>query len=615
MSQRQADLLAELAGRKTPLRLSDANSQFGSWAVGRLRGQGWAVTVDGSVDRDPLADLEIPPTQPARLTSTQAGAAEAVRKAIGLRDGTSFLLEGVTGSGKTEVYLDAVEACVASGRRAIVMVPEIALTHQTIERLVGRFPGAVAVQHSGLSVGERYDQWWKIRRGEYDVVVGVRSAIFAPVPDLGLVVVDEEHEWTYKQAEPEPRYHARDVALALTHLSKVVVLMGSASPDVATFRRALGGNHTHLRLPERVVVGPDGEVGSAPLAEVYIVDMRRELREGHDHFLSRSLLEALEKVLRGGGKAILFLNRRGAHSHLGCRRCGYGARCHRCEVLMTFHQVRVDPDAPAGVRDGFLLCHYCGGRRRVPAICPSCSEHALESYGFGTQAVERDVARRHPEARVIRWDADAVRRARDASRVTDEFRQEGPAVLMGTQVVAKGLHFPDVTLVGVVLADVGLHVPDYRSAERTFQLISQVSGRAGRGTKPGRVIVQTYRPESYAIVAAANQDYRTFYDREIEHRRTMGNPPFSKLIRLTFINTNSAAAERAATSYGEALRSARDERGAAGPNVMGPTPGYPARLRGRYQWQLNIRGTDPGSIFEWIRLPPGVRVDVDPAEA
>jgi primosomal protein N' (replication factor Y) len=623
---RQAELAAVLAeatgSEREKLTLAEAKGSYGDSAVDGLRRRGWITVVEGALSRDPLLGMTIPPSGPVSLTDAQAGAAAQVGRAL-LGPGTgTFLLEGVTGSGKTEVYLDAVEACIAAGKRAIVMVPEIALTHQTIERMAGRFPGAVAVQHSGLTPGERYDQWWKIRRGEYGVVVGSRSAVFAPQPDLGLIVLDEEHEWTYKQNEPDPRYHARDVAVHLAEIVDAVVLMGSASPDIVTFNQSQGEGtegrrHAPLHLPDRVTAGADGVVAPAPLASVQVVDMRRELRDGHRHYLSRPLTEALKDVAGSGGKSILFLNRRGASSQMMCRNCGHGVRCKRCDVPMTVHneaQVGRPKPGPQG-GEGVLVCHYCGNRRRVPPVCPDCKEHRLSLFGIGTQTVEADVAELLPDARVLRWDRDTAKRAGDVERLMTAFRRAGPAVLVGTQVVAKGLHFPDVTLVGVVLADLSLGVPDFRSGERTFQLLTQVAGRAGRGAEPGRVIVQTYVPENYAIRAAATQDYRAFYEEELGYRSEMGNPPFSRLIRLGYSHTNKAAAEREALRYGDLLRRERDARGVVGLRVMGPTPGFPPRLRGRYRWRVTLRGRDPRWLLDRVPVPPSWTVDVDPIGA
>jgi primosomal protein N' (replication factor Y) len=611
---KQAKLASVLASGDDTIALADAKRTYGDSAVNGLRRRGWVTVLEAALSRDPLSDMAVEPIGPVSLTTAQAQAAAEVGRAL-LGDGTgSFLLEGVTGSGKTEVYLDAVEAAIAGGKRAIVMVPEIALTHQTIERMAERFPGNVAVQHSGLTPGERYDQWWKIRRGEYGVVVGSRSAIFAPQPDLGLVVLDEEHEWTYKQNEPDPRYHARDVAMKLAQLVNAVVLMGSASPDVVTYFNTESKLHRPLHLSERIATNRDGVPAPAPLATVEVVDMRSELKQGHRHFLSRALLASLKQVAESGGKSILFLNRRGASSQLMCRNCGQGVRCSRCDVPLTLHN-----DAPGSRQtrpttgdDGILVCHYCGNRRRVPPVCPNCKEYRLSLQGIGTQAVETAVADLLPGVRVLRWDRDTAKKASDVERLMNDFRQEGPAVLVGTQVVAKGLHFPDVTLVGVVLADLSLGVPDFRSGERTFQLITQVAGRAGRGAKPGRVIVQTYMPGNYAIRAAATQDYRDFYEEELEYRREMGNPPFSRLIRLGYSHTNKAAAEREALRYADLLRHERDVRGLAGLHVMGPTPGFPPRLRGRYRWRVTLRGRDPRWLLDRVPVPQQWTVDVDP---
>ena len=603
---RQSALLARLLEDGGPIVLAEARKEYGTSAVTRLLERGWLEKDAVAVDRDPLAGFSFPPTSPLTLTSTQEQAASQVRAT--LDDPTysprSFLIEGVTGSGKTEVYLDAVEHCLQLGKRAVVMVPEIALTHQTVERFASRFPGNVAVLHSGLSPGERFDQWWKVQRGEYEVVIGSRSAIFAPQPDLGLIVMDEEHEWTYKQHDASPRYHARLVALRLSELTGAVVLLGSASPDVGSYRWAARGEHRLQRLPDRVAQddGPTSKhTGVSGLASVQVVDMRRELREGNRLMFSRALVNALGECLESGSQAILFLNRRGSASYMQCRSCGFCLRCRRCDIAMTYHR-----EAER------LRCHYCGDRRRPPARCPQCQAQRMAYYGVGTQAVVDEVGRQFPGARVLRWDSDSAKNPKSYQALLDGFRSGEAQVLVGTQMVAKGLHFPSVTLVGVVSADVGLNIPDYRAGERVFQLLCQVAGRAGRGPSGGRVIVQTYQPDNYAIKAAAAQDYRPFYRKEIAYRREQGNPPFSRLIRLLYIHSNRALCEREALRLSEVLRGERDSRGQSDIEVLGPTPAYPARLRGHHRWQVMLRGARPRSLLDVVTVPRGWLVDVDP---
>ena len=599
---RQRAALEAMLERGSPMLLAEAGREFGSSAVKALVGKDALEKARRPEDRDPLAGRTFPRRPDVRLTPMQRRAADAIERALG--KGAVFLLEGVTGSGKTEVYLQAAEQCIRRGRGVIIMVPEIALTPQTIERFASRFPRNIAVLHSGLTDGERFDQWWKVRQGEYKVVVGSRSAVFAPLPDVGLIVVDEEHEWTYKQHDSVPRYHARTAALKLAELTGATVVLGSASPDVQSYRRALGGRVKLLHLPHRVL--DEVRPGDAPrhrgLAAVQVVDMRDELRSGNRHIFSRALQGALSKSIAAGNQAVLFLNRRGTAPYLQCRHCGAAVQCRRCDVPVTYHRDR----------EG-LLCHYCGERRKAPDVCPECGHRRLAFYGIGTKAVTDEVRRLHPGAPVARWDRDAVRSARDYEEALEEFRSGAARVLVGTQMIAKGLHFPSVDLVGVVLADVGLMVPDFRAGERTFQLIHQVAGRSGRGATDGRVIIQTYQPHNYAIRAAAAQDYRKFYEEEMERRREQGNPPFSRLIRLAYAHVNRARAEGEARKFADALLAEREAWGLGEVDLLGPTPAFPERVRGHYRWQLILRGPRPRDLLDKARLPRDWTVDVDPA--
>ena len=603
---RQAALVERLLKQGAPVLLAEARKEYGRSAVDGLLAKGWLEKESVPVDRDPLAGYSVQPASPVVLNSAQAVAAAEVRAALSGPTSSSraFLLEGVTGSGKTEVYLDAVRYCIQLGKRAIVLVPEIALTAQTVERFASRFPGQVAVLHSRLTPGQRFDQWWKIKQGDYAVVIGSRGAIFAPQPELGLIVIDEEHEWTYKQHDASPRYHARDVALRLGGLSGSVVVLGSASPDVGSYYKARRGAVRLLRLPDRV--SGNGRPASAPssgpgLASVEVVDMRRELREGNRSIFSRALLRAMGESLKAGSQTVLFLNRRGSASFMQCRVCGHSLRCRRCEVTMTYHQ-----------DDERLICHHCGIRRVPPVLCPSCLRHRMAYYGVGTQGVVHEISKVFPGVEVMRWDRDSAKRPADDETLLERFRSGEAQVLVGTQMIAKGLHFPAVTVVGVVSADVGLNVPDYRAGERAFQLLCQVAGRAGRGPSKGEVVVQTFQPDNYAIKAAATQDYRRFYTEEIAYRREQGNPPFGELIRLLYAHTNSALSEREAMRVSEGLRRERDSWGYSDIEVLGPTPAYPARLKGHYRWQVLLRGAGPRRLLGQQPLPQGWVVDVDP---
>ena len=602
-AHRQSALIVRLIESNGLIPASQARREFGSSAVVALATRGFLEIERTQVFRDPLADRDFQPEPVITLSRSQQSAVSAVVDA--LRDTTDnprvVLIQGVTGSGKTEVYLSSVEECLALGRQAIVMVPEIALTPQTIERFAARFPGQVAVQHSGLTDGQRHDQWWAIQSGSRNVVIGSRGAVFAPVSNPGLIVLDEEHEWTYKQHDAVPRYHARSVAEQLGSLSGAVTLLGSASPDVGSYYRGRRGECGLHVLRDRLVREPDGSTSVVPLPSVEIVDMRRELREGNREMFSRRLHTELESCLNAGRQAILFLNRRGTATHLQCRHCGSSLSCRSCDVALTYHRPIQR-----------LICHYCGRRRRMPDNCPECLSFRLSLYGIGTQSVAAEVEREFPQARVLRWDRDATRHAREYEGLLSEFRSGHADVIVGTQMIAKGLHLPGVTLVGVVLADVGLGIPDYRSGERTFQLLCQVAGRSGREHESGRAIFQTYQPENYAIRAAQAQDYELFYIAEMRYRREQRNPPYSRLIRLLYSHTNISTAESRARELADTLRLAKSEADLTDVEVLGPTPPYPSRLRGRYRWHVVLRGRNPRALLDMVEIPREWSVDVDP---
>ena len=600
---RQAGLMLSLVESSALTPASQARREFGPSAVSALRSKGFIEIEQTQVFRDPLADRDFEPEPVITLSEPQRSAVTAIASA--LNDDTVVprvvLVQGVTGSGKTEVYLSAVEACLALGRQAIVMVPEIALTPQTIERFAARFPGRVAVQHSGLSGGQRHDQWWAIRNGSRDMVIGSRSAVFAPVSNLGVIVLDEEHEWTYKQHDAVPRYHARAVAERLGSLSGAVTVLGSASPDVGSYYRGRRNEYGLHILKDRLVREPEGATSVVPLPTVEVVDMRRELRDGNRGMFSRRLHSEMASCLSAGRQAILFLNRRGTATHMQCRHCGSSLSCRSCDVALTYHRPIQR-----------LICHYCGRRRRMPDNCPECLSYRLSLYGIGTQSVAAEVEREFPQARVLRWDRDATRHAREYERLLSEFRSGQADVIVGTQMIAKGLHLPGVTLVGVVLADVGLGIPDYRSGERTFQLLCQVAGRSGREHDSGRVVFQTYQPENYAVRAAAAQDYELFYIAEMRYRREQRNPPYSRLIRLLYSHTNISMAETQARNLADNLRLAKSEADLTDVEILGPTPPYPSRLRGRYRWHIVLRGPNPRALVDMVEIPRDWSVDVDP---
>jgi primosomal protein N' (replication factor Y) len=602
LTPKQAVLVDFLKARSGPVPWAEARlNTGGSKAVAdALEHKGLLQFQSVEVKRAPVSLENIAPSTPLTLTAAQQAAYEAIKGAIDKPAGAGstpavFLLHGVTGSGKTEVYLQALAGAVKMGKRGIVLVPEIALTPQTIERFAARFPKRVAVLHSRLTLGEQYDEWHRIRQGECDVVVGSRSALFAPQPDLGLIVIDEEHEWTYKQDNP-PHYHARAAAIKLAELTGAVVVLGSATPDVETYYKAQKGEYKLLSLPERVVP----TVGAA-LPKVEVVDMREELKAGNRGIFSGALAEAVNSAVANQEQVILFLNRRGGATFIQCRRCGYVLRCRRCGTPLTQH-----------ITENILTCHQCNFKMPVPNSCPNCNSPQIKFLGAGTQKLEQEVRYTFPRARQLRWDSDATGGRSSDEDILNKFRSGQADILVGTQIVAKGHDIPSVTLVGVVNADTALNFPDFRAGERTFQLLSQVAGRAGRGPRGGKVIIQTYAPEHYAIRAAARHDYAGFYEKEIAYRRQLNDPPFTQLARLVYAHTNEAVCQRQAEKMKEQLLVEKDKRGLAGIGIIGPAPAYIRRLRGRYRWHIILRGADLSDFLSPVQMAPGWTVDIDP---
>lgn len=549
------------------------------------------------VKREPLAYRNIATTLPLNLTPDQETVFAAVKAAMGKDQPGVFLLQGVTASGKTEIYLQALAETVKRGKKGIVLVPEIALTPQTIERFAGRFPGRVAILHSRLTPGEQFDEWRRIRSGAVDVVIGPRSALFAPQPDLGLIVIDEEHEWTYKQDDKSPRYHTRDAAIKLAELTKAVVVMGSATPDTVSYFRAQKGVYHLLQLPERVV-----PTTGAALPRVEIIDLREELKAGNRSIFSRHLTEAVNQALSGDEQVILFLNRRGGATFVQCRHCGFVILCRRCDIPLTYHP-----------NEDRLVCHQCNHREAAPTFCPRCGSRHIKYLGIGTQKVEQEAALAFPGARLQRWDSDVTRGHESHQRILDRFRKHEADILIGTQMVAKGLDLPQVTLVGVIIADTSLNLPDFRSGERTFQLLSQVAGRAGRGPLGGQVIIQTFAPEHYAIQAAARHDYGAFYQKEIHFRRGLRNPPFTQLALLVYGHTNEYRSQREAERMKAQLVAEKDAKGIDNIDFIGPAPAFVHRLRGRFRWQIIVRGAELSAFLSPVRFPQGWTLDIDPA--
>lgn len=632
---RQAELLRELLARDGAVAQDELPPGPGPRralqaleARGLVVRTGWRAAAPGE---DPVPGMSAP-GEPLELTPAQAAAVDAVAQAVAGQSPREFLLHGVTGSGKTEVYLQAIAGALALGRQALVLVPEIALTPQAVTRFAARFPGAVAVLHSRLPAGERSRAWRDLATGRARICIGPRSAVFAPLPDLGLIVVDEEHEQTYKQEEV-PRYDAREVARERSRLARAPLVFGSATPSLELYHRAEqagrspdAGRPVLLELPRRI----DGR----PLPEVVLVDMREELAFGNRLLLSRRLREEIAARLDRSEQVLLFLNRRGLSTFVLCRDCGFVARCPECDVALVYHH-----------QDGALRCHYCGYRTRPPQVCPKCSSRRIRYFGAGTERVEAQVSDLFPQANTARLDLDVAVRRGAAGRVLGAFARGEIDILVGTQMIGKGMDIPAVTLVGVVAADTALNLPDFRAAERTFTLVTQVAGRAGRGDVPGLVLVQSYCPEHYSLRHAARHDYRTFFAEELESRRELGYPPFSHLAVLRVsAPSEQQAASAAAEVFAELKRQCGPARAAAekvagdrsgggrerGENgaavrLLGSAPAPLARLQGRYRWNIVLSSTDPlrlagatGRAIDAVypRLPAGVRVaaDVDPQD-
>ncbi|HTP02053.1 MAG TPA: primosomal protein N' [Anaerolineales bacterium] len=493
-----------------------------------------------------------------------------------------FLLQGVTGSGKTELYIRAACHAVDLGRQAIVLVPEIALTPQTVQRFLERFPGQTGLVHSRLSEGERYDTWRRARSGQLKVIIGPRSALFAPLPEVGLIVVDECHDASYYQSEP-PFYNAAAAVQAYARICGAVCILGSATPGVVQRYEAEVGHTRRVELQHRV--GASGQSSPArelDLPSVHIVDMREELKAGNRGILSRALQDALGNVLERGEQAILFMNRRGSATYVFCRACGSTMRCPRCDTPLTYH-------LSAGE---MLLCHRCGFTGPMPRTCPECGSPSMRAYGLGTEKVEADVQRLFPRARTLRWDRETTRQKDAHEIILGHFAAGRADVLIGTQMLAKGLDLPRVTLVGMVLADVGLFLPDPFAAERVFQVLTQVAGRAGRSSLGGEAVLQTFEPDHYAIQAAASHDVNGFYMAEAAQRRRLGFPPFSNLFRLEIRDPDANRAERAAAALAARLRNRIHAERRESVSILGPAPCFYARLGGQYRWQVVLRGAD-----------------------
>ncbi|NRR01291.1 primosomal protein N' [Brevibacillus brevis] len=541
-----------------------------------LESKGWIAIEQVEVYRDPYANRRFQEKQKPVFTPLQEEVLTPILQSIESGTYASYLLHGVTGSGKTEVYLEAIERTLEKGREAIFLVPEIALTPQMVERFKARFGADVAVLHSALSQGERFDEWRKIIRKQVKVVVGARSAIFAPFRNVGLIVIDEEHESSYKQEET-PRYHAREVALWRAKENQGVLVMGSATPALETYALATRGRYELLRMPERV--------GNRPMPEVHVVDMREELQAQNRSMFSRKLHEMIADRLAKEEQMVIFLNRRGFSTFVMCRSCGYTMRCIHCDISLTYHKT-----------NHTARCHYCGYTIAQPKHCPECQSEHIRFFGTGTQKVEAELAKLFPGIRVIRMDVDTTSRKGSHEELLNKFRSGQGDVLLGTQMIAKGLDFPRVTLAGIIAADTSLHLPDFRAAEKTFQLLTQVGGRAGRHELDGDVVIQTYTPEHYSIVHATKHDYPAFYQDEMMQRRRTGYPPYFRLVLITFSHEEVPVVIRGAHTMADYLR----QRLAQTTILLGPVASPIARVKDRFRFQIMLKYRDEPQLSELL---------------
>ena len=527
---------------------------------------GWLSFEEVESYRDPFENHDFPKTLPWQLNTEQQQAVSRILAAEAQGEATTFLLEGITGSGKTEVYLQSIAEILNKGKTAMMLVPEIALTPQMVQRFKSRFGKAVAVLHSGLSQGEKYDEWRKIERGEAQVVVGARSAVFAPLQKIGLIIIDEEHEATYKQ-EDTPRYHARDLAIWRSQYHHCPVILGSATPSLESPARAQKKRYELLYLTQRAHE-------NAQLPSVTIVDLKEEYAQKNTSTFSRLLQEKISNRLQQKEQIVLLLNRRGYSSFMMCRDCGYVLPCPNCDISLTLHM---------DVKK--MRCHYCGHQENIPKKCPDCQGEKIRYYGTGTQKVEEELQERFPSARILRMDVDTTRKKGAHEKILKAFEEQEADILLGTQMIAKGLDYPNITLVGVLNADTALNLPDFRSSERTFQLLTQVSGRAGRGAKPGEVIVQTFNPEHHSIVLAQAQDYEAFYQQEMILRHQSGYPPFYFTVKITISHPAEQVVAKKSYQIAEQLKNGLSPES----RILGPTPSGIARIKNRYYYQIILK--------------------------
>ncbi len=602
LTPRQAAVVAYLREQTKPVdvRLVQKHANAGPGVLKALLERGVIRRVVKRVDRE-LAPGEVEEAGPLTPNAEQEKAIEVISGAVDAGGYKAFLLYGVTGSGKTEVYLRAIEEVVKRGKQALVLVPEISLTPQTVRRFAGRF-GDVAVLHSSLGDAERGVQWRRALHGQAKVVVGARSAVFAPVQNLGLVVIDEEHETSFKQ-DTTPRYHGRDVAVMRARIEDVPIVLGSATPSLESWSNARRGQYQLLTMTKRAA--------SRPLPPVRLIDLRHQpARKGRPSALSEPLVEAIKRALAEGGQVMMLLNRRGFATHVHCPACGHVETCRFCDLALTYHKQR-----------DIMVCHYCAYEQEPALNCPACGQSAIRYQGLGTEKLEAELQERFPDRVVRRMDSDTMRKPGSHARTLGAFRKGEIHILLGTQMIAKGLDFPNVTLVGVINADMSLHIPDFRSSERTFQLLSQVSGRAGRGPKGGVVLVQTFNPEHPAIRHAASHDYNAFVAGELSHREAHGYPPYSRLARVIVRGPDEDAVRAFADKMAEAFRAAILKEAEGAVRLLGPAEAPVYRLQGNYRFHFQLQSVGAKALHAVLRavmptlaVPNGVEfsLDVDP---
>ncbi|MCA1030017.1 primosomal protein N' [Bacillus timonensis] len=578
-ANKQRDILEYFLINDLSVPVKELASAIGSTSssIRSLIDKGILLEKNVEIYRDPFEDKTFKQTFPFPLTREQTKAISPILQSIEEGTHETFLMYGVTGSGKTEVYMQAIDAALKKGKEAIVLVPEISLTPQMVLRFKGRFGSQVAVLHSGLSTGEKYDEWRKIHRKEVKLVVGARSAVFAPFENLGIIIIDEEHESSYKQ-EDNPRYHARDVAIYRGEYHQCPVVLGSATPTLESYARASKKVYTLLTLAERV--------NEQALPQVEIVDMREELRNGNRSMFSSSLYEKIVDRLDRGEQSVLFLNRRGHSSFVMCRDCGYVMNCPHCEISLTYHRA-----------NNQLKCHYCGYETSMPRTCGECESDHIRFFGTGTQKVEEELLKVLPEARVIRMDVDTTSRKGAHEKLLTAFGEGKADILLGTQMIAKGLDFPKVTLVGVLTADTMLHLPDFRASEKTFQLLTQVSGRAGRHDLPGEVVIQTYTPEHYSVTLASKHDFLSFYQQEMQLRKLHSYPPFYFICLITVTHTEITKVVDIASKITENLRSKLSPKTI----ILGPVASPISRINNRYRYQCMIKYKNEPNLTETLK--------------